>query len=195
MMKKTVGIWTIAAGMAVSAVGLAGCNASAVNLSGVSATQTVTESEAQTEAEQDNALRVYLAGPFFNETEIGNIETAEKILEQRGFSYFSPMRYTVDAEEGTKEWARQIFELDKNEIQKADVVVAIYYASNGDTGTAWECGYASAIDKPVVLVHVDENLDSNLMMHCGCTTNISLTDLESYDFDAMPVYEYEGDMK
>ena len=138
--------------------------------------------------------QVYLAGPFFNDTEIRNVEYAERILEQKGLSYFSPMRHSVDAEPGTPEWARKIYEMDVREIEKADVVVALYYGSNSDTGTAWECGYAAAIGKPVVLVHTEKDGDSNLMMHCGCTTNIYLEDLAAFDLDAMPVFEYTGKM-
>ena len=138
--------------------------------------------------------RLYLAGPFFTETEIKNIEYAEKILEERGFSVFSPMRHDVDAERGTTEWARKIFELDRSELEKADLVVALYYGNISDSGTAWECGCAFAGGIPVVLVHVDENASSNLMMHCGCATNIFLGDLKDYDFDTMPVYEFYGEM-
>ena len=138
--------------------------------------------------------RLYLAGPFFNEEEIRNVEYAESVLSRRGISFFSPMRHDAEAEHGTAEWARQLFEMDVNELRKADAVAALYYGNYGDTGTAWECGYAAAIGKPVVLVHVREGGDSNLMMHCGCTSNIRLADLETYEFRAMPVYAFEGKM-
>ena len=140
-------------------------------------------------------MRIYLAGPFFNETEIRNIEYAEKILEQKGIPYFSPMRHEERTEEpGTPAWARKLFEMDRDEIQKADAVLAIYYGNNSDTGTAWECGYAAGIGKPVLLVHVQRDGDSNLMMHCGCQTNLYLDELAALDFEKIPVREYEGKM-
>ncbi len=138
--------------------------------------------------------RVYLAGPFFNEAEVRNIEYAEKVLTEKRLSFFSPMRHSVDAEPGTAGWAGQLFEMDTAEIRKADLIVALYYGSNSDSGTAWECGYAYSLGKPVVVVHVDRNADSNIMVHCGCTTNIYLEDLADYDFDEMPVYRFEGKM-
>ena len=134
-------------------------------------------------------MRISLAGPFFSEAQIKNVEYAESVLAKRGLDVFSPMRHTVDAQEGTTEWAKGIFELDRSQIEKADAVLALYYGANSDTGTAWECGYACALGKPVILVHV-ENADSNLMMHCGCRANISLQDLKDYDFDTMPRSEY-----
>lgn len=141
-----------------------------------------------------NIKKIYLAGPFFNEKEIKNVEYAEKVLQEKGLSFFSPMRHSVEAGRGTPEWARMIFEMDRDEIKKADVVVALYYGAYSDTGTAWECGYAAALGIPVVLVHADREAGSNLMMHAGCTTNIDLEDLADYDFDQMPVYEYTGKM-
>ena len=141
-----------------------------------------------------NINNVYLAGPFFNQNEISNIEYTEKELEKKGIEFFSPMRYGSKKEHGTHEWAHELFEMDRNEIKNADAVVALYYGSNGDTGTAWECGYASAIGKPVILIHVHRNNDSNIMMHCGCTTNIFLDELKSFDFKTMPVYEFNGKM-
>lgn len=137
---------------------------------------------------------VYLAGPFFNETEVKNIEKAESVLEERGFDLFSPMRHEVRTEPGTVDWARDIFEMDRTEIDRADLVVALYYGNVSDSGTAWECGYAHAKGVPVVLVHVNEDADSNLMMHVGCATNISLGDLETFDFERLPRIEYEGEM-
>ena len=153
-----------------------------------------TSFSAENKSEAGAIKNVYLSGPFFNETEIKNIEYAEKILTENGFSLFSPMRHEVDAEPGTNEWAEKIFEVDRDEIEKVDLMVVLYYGNNSDTGTAWECGYASAIEKPIVLVHVNRDGDSNLMMHCGCTTNIYLDELADFDFDAMPVHEYEGKM-
>ena len=162
---------------------------------GADGTSAAPETAPQSQAFQGEGGRyIYLAGPFFNETEIANIELTEKILTEKGLTFFSPMRHEVDAVNGTTEWAYKIFEMDKEEIGKSTAVVALYYGSSSDTGTAWECGYAAAIGKPVILVHVNEDGDSNLMMHCGASTNIYLKDLAAYDFDAMPVYEYLGKM-
>ena len=141
-----------------------------------------------------NISSVYIASPFFNDEEYDNVVYVENVLNQLGITFFSPMRHTVDGEAGSLDWAYKIFEMDRNEIVKADAVVAIYYGSEGDTGTAWECGYATAIGKPVVLVHVDRENGSNLMLNCGSTTNIYIEELINFDFSTFPVYEYDGIM-
>ena len=97
-------------------------------------------------------------------------------------------------EPGTFAWAHKLFEMDRAAIEGADALVVLYYGNYSDTGTAWECGYAYAKGKPIILVHVDDNADSNLMMHCGCRANISLQDLKDYDFSIMPGSEYTGKM-
>ena len=102
------------------------------------------------------------------------------------------MRHGVCPEVGTPEWAEALFESDRAAIEEADAVVAVYYGSNSDTGTAWDCGYAASLGLPVILVHVYEDGDSNLKMHVSATTNIYLKDLEEFDFNELPVYEYQG---
>ena len=116
-------------------------------------------------------------------------------LKEKGLEFFSPMRHEERTEKpGTSAWAHKLFEMDRAAIEDADALVVLYYGNYSDTGTAWECGYAFAKGKPVILVYVDADADSNLMMHCGCRANISLQDLKDYDFDTMPKSEYEGKM-
>ena len=98
------------------------------------------------------------------------------------------------AARGAAAGARAFFERGGGESARADLVVALYYGNVSDSGTAWECGYAYAKGVPVVLVHVNGDADSNLMMHVGCATNISLGDLETFDFERLPRFEYEGEM-
>lgn len=138
--------------------------------------------------------RVYLAGPFFNETEWKNVERVEDILTRRGYDLFVPMRHEVRTETGTVQWAKDIFAMDVENLDTTDLVVLLYYGVYSDSGTAWECGYAYAKGIPVVVVHVDPDADSNLMVHVGCATNISMDDLETFDFDHIVRHEYEGDM-
>ena len=51
--------------------------------------------------------------------------------------------------------ARTIFLKDKAGIDWADGVVAIMDGPDPDSGTAWECGYAFGLGKPVVLFRSD----------------------------------------
>lgn len=136
-------------------------------------------------------MKIYIASPFFNEKELENVKKVEKILIDRGFSVFSPRLHEMRTGD-TKLWSKENFINDKRFIDWADAVVMLYYGVYSDSGTAWECGYAYGTNTPVVVVHLGD--DSNLMVHEGCHTNITLDDLKTYDFNMMPSYPYEGKM-
>lgn len=139
-------------------------------------------------------MKIYLASPFFNEKELENVKIAEKILTERGFSLFSPRLNEVRTDEITQQswWSKETFMNDKKFIDWADVVVMLYYGGYSDSGTAWECGYAYGTNTPVVVVQLGE--DSNLMVHEGCHSNISLEELKTYDFEMLPAKPYKGKM-
>ena len=139
-------------------------------------------------------MKIYLASPFFDETELENVEKAENILFKRGFEVFSPRLNEVRSEEniGSPLWSKETFMNDRRFIDWADAVVMLYYGGYSDSGTAWECGYAFGTNTPVVAVHLGE--DSNLMIHESCHTNISFDELSTYDFNKMPHKPYSGKM-
>ena len=139
-------------------------------------------------------MKIYLASPFFNEKELENVMIAEKILTERGFSLFSPRQNEVRTDENTQQswWSKETFMNDKKFIDWADVVVMLYYGGYSDSGTAWECGYAYGTNTPVVVVQLGE--DSNLMVHEGCHSNITLEELKTYDFEMLPAKPYKGKM-
>ncbi|WP_040950957.1 nucleoside 2-deoxyribosyltransferase [Gorillibacterium massiliense] len=137
--------------------------------------------------------RVYLASPFFNEKEITILEQVEKILADKGLNVFSPFRNNVkNVEVGSRQWSIETFMKDIKYIKWSEIVVGIYHGNYSDSGTAWELGYAFATDKPVILIHVGEI--SNLMVHEGSHANITLEELNEYDFDKLPSSFYTGEM-
>ena len=136
-------------------------------------------------------MKVYLASPFFNDKELDYYEKVLKILEKKNLTIYAPLKNQISRENKTKEqWAKQTFSKDIEEIKNADVVVMLFYGLYSDSGTSWECGYAYAIEKPVVVVHLHEG-KSNCMINCGSYSNLKgLQELENYDFDKMPIYNY-----
>ena len=139
-------------------------------------------------------MKIYLASPFFNEKELADVTRAEKILMGRGFEVFSPRLHEVRTDKNAEpeRWSRETFEMDRENIDLCDCVVMLYRGAYSDSGTAWECGYAYATNKPVIVVHLGD--DSNLMVHEGCHTNITMDELEEYDFNMMPFKPYSGKM-
>lgn len=136
-------------------------------------------------------MRIYLASPFFNDKELDYYEKVLNILEKKNLIVYAPLKNEISRENKTKEqWARQTFSKDIEEIKKADAIVMLFYGLYSDSGTSWECGYAYATNKPVVVVHLHEG-KSNCMINCGSYSNLKgLQELEKYDFDKMPIYNY-----
>ncbi len=138
--------------------------------------------------------KIYLASPFFCEKETEVLGKVENILKARGLDVFSPREHEVrEGNVGKPEWSKATFNNDKTALDWCDVVVMLYWGNYSDSGTAWECGYAYATKKPVLVVQLGEL--SNLMVHEGSHANLmSLEELEKYDFDTMPKKEFTGKM-
>lgn len=140
--------------------------------------------------------RIYLASPFFIDHELECVKKAEEILTGRGFELFSPRLNEVreDKDKNPALWAQKTFELDRDNIDTADVVVMLYHGGYSDSGTAWECGYACGKGIPVIAVHIDKIKDANIMITQSCRANIALDELKDYDFDTLPKKSFEGNI-
>lgn len=94
------------------------------------------------------ALKIYLAGPFFNETERKNHDAALSILQKKGLDVYAPFHHQRSREGlSRREWAEATFQDDAAAIRGADAVVLLFYGMYSDSGTAWECGFAYALGK------------------------------------------------
>jgi nucleoside 2-deoxyribosyltransferase len=95
-------------------------------------------------------MKLYLAGPLFTTPEREwNVRLAER-LEAAGHVVYVPQAHP--ASEPT---AAAIFAKDLGGLDPAEGVVAIMDGTDPDSGTCWECGYAYAKGKPVVLFRSD----------------------------------------
>ena len=129
-------------------------------------------------------MKIYLAGPFFNDEERSNIEKARDVLRERGFEVFVPMEHKIEDGENLPNavWAKKVFEMDKEAIYDCDVMVVLYYGLYSDSGTAWEAGFGSCLGKKIVVVFCNEEI-SSLMVVNGGIINIKLEDLKDLDFE------------
>lgn len=142
-------------------------------------------------------MKIYLASPFFNETELANISRAVEILKAKGLEVFVPMEHDVENKETltNAQWAEEIFKIDKNGIDSSDAVVMLYGGMYSDSGTAWECGYAWATGKKVIVCCYN-NEQPNLMIVNGCHAFLdSIAALADYDFNKMPKLRNAGEQR
>jgi nucleoside 2-deoxyribosyltransferase len=104
------------------------------------------------------AKLVYVAGPLFSEAERTYLEKIVNTLaESAGLDpfkeFFLPHRDGGELGKGPKR--KDIFDLDLNKLNSADVVVALLDGQDADSGTCIELGYAYAKGKKIFGILTD----------------------------------------
>jgi nucleoside 2-deoxyribosyltransferase len=95
-------------------------------------------------------VRIYLAGPFFTTAESEWNAGLAARLRAGGHEVFLSQDHPAAEPTG-----RAIFRKDLAGLDWADTVVAMMDGADPDSGTCWECGYAYARGKTVVLFRSD----------------------------------------
>jgi len=136
--------------------------------------------------------KVYLASPFFNETEVEIMENVLAILREKGLEVFAPYEnQNKHLEFGSLAWREATFNSDVNGIDSADFMVAINCAGNyDDTGTAWEIGYAYAKGIPVIVVNTTGKTINLMIADSLRTILTSYDEIREYDFETLPIKPY-----
>jgi nucleoside 2-deoxyribosyltransferase len=95
-------------------------------------------------------MKIYIAGPFFNDDQLFVIETIEGILDANNVGYYSPRKDGVlknmTKEERFKEM-KKIYEKNILMIRDCSGMIAVIEGESGkrDTGTVFEVGYAVSL--------------------------------------------------
>ena len=106
-----------------------------------------------------------------------------------------PESLPQEVEAFTPEWAKATMENDVNELNKADIIVAIVDFDHQDTdsGTAWELGYAIALKKPTYLIRFEDTIPANIMLtERNRAFFIQIEQVEEYDFLESKLIPYSG---
>jgi nucleoside 2-deoxyribosyltransferase len=121
-------------------------------------------------------IRVYFAAPLFTQAEWQWNSRLAKELRKLKLKIILPQDRAKPMLNGDEQFnPRALFEANVSEIEKCDVVLAIFDHADPDSGTSWECGYAYKTGRPVVGLRTDLRAggdDSerpvNLMLSMGC---------------------------
>lgn len=132
---------------------------------------------------KDRKIKIYLASPFFNDEEIRTMENVLKILRDKELEVFAPFEHqNKHLEFGSKEWRETTFKSDMDAIYDCDIMVAILDGNMMDSGTAFECGVCKQLNKPLIVVNI-ENKPINLMIAESLHTTLTTYDeIQEYDF-------------
>lgn len=111
--------------------------------------------EGRSEVVENQTVKVYLAGPLFTQAEVNWNKAFAEALTKRGYSVILPQETARPFVSETGIDAKGIFNRNRDDLESADVVIAILDGADVDSGTAWEVGYAFARGKPVLGIRTD----------------------------------------
>lgn len=114
--------------------------------------------------------KIYLASPFFNNSELARYNWVIAQLRGVGYEVYVPQEHEIENawELSNEDWARAVYLADIKALREADVVMVLNFGMYSDSGTAWEAGYAYGLDKEVVhILCGGENATYSLMMING----------------------------
>ncbi|MCK5660075.1 MAG: nucleoside 2-deoxyribosyltransferase [Methanosarcinales archaeon] len=99
---------------------------------------------------------IYLAAPLFSVAEQEFNLRLAAAFKEKGFAVFLPQEDSKD----TKDMRGQdlqdyIFNSNAKAIRDCDIMVAVLDGADVDSGTAWEVGYAHALEKTVIGLRTD----------------------------------------
>jgi len=98
-------------------------------------------------------MKVYIAGPLFNEKAKVILEKIDKICKELGLDTFLPSRDAGLYKEGD---STPFFVKDRDAIHDCELMVAYLDWRGISSGTAWEMGYAHARGVPIISLVEDK---------------------------------------
>lgn len=118
--------------------------------------------------------KIYLAGPFFTVADRWLVNEIRNILIDFGSDVFSPYHDvgTLDSKKQNSESI--IAKQDLDALRKCDSILAI--VSGLDAGTLFEVGFAKAIDKRIIILAQNVNVNDLTMLigtECEITSDLS----------------------
>jgi nucleoside 2-deoxyribosyltransferase/predicted secreted protein len=108
-----------------------------------------------TDVQEFARYRVYLAAPLFSEAERTFNLKVRDILEDHFFDVYLPQEAGDDTHCRSEEEHQEIFRMNREALDQADLIVAVIDGADADSGTAWEMGYATSRGVPVYAIRTD----------------------------------------
>lgn len=115
------------------------------------------------------------------------MKQAETILKKKGLSVYVPSDLTIPNawDYIMQEWGLMVFANDMVRLDESDTVVMLSFGKENNAGSAWECGYAFAKGKKVIVVSLTDDVESLMIQHGSYAQLKGLEDLQNYDFSTM----------
>lgn len=135
-------------------------------------------------------MKIYLASPFFSHEEVAIYRQVIHDLRNAGHEVYAPQEHTIEGawDMSNKDWANRVYINDINAIDDCACVMVLNFGMYSDSGTAWEAGFAFALNKWVVHVLCGgDNATYSLMMMNGCDKVIELRNVVHFDEESSAI--------
>jgi nucleoside 2-deoxyribosyltransferase len=112
-------------------------------------------------------------------------EAVEK-LRALGHNVYAPIEHVVENawDWPNTEWGLQVFRNDVNAIKDSDFVIVLTWGRlDTSSGTTWEQGFAYGVGKKVILVEMDDSVQSLMVANGRFATVKGIDGLCGYDFN------------
>ena len=136
-------------------------------------------------------MKIYLAASFaFPDAETAKarkqvISQAAKILRDRGHEVFVPHEHKIPGGEqmSNQVWGFAVMQMDRDALKDSDWVVVLTYGKTGNNaGVAWEAGYAAGLGKKILVVKMNNEVESMMMWFNVTAHAIGLEELREFSF-------------
>lgn len=119
--------------------------------------------------------KYYIASDMFSDRRKMMINQFASLLRNAGQEVYVPHEHEIENAWSlpNKVWGAAVFKEDVKAIDECDTVVYFCEGMRGDIGSAWECGYAYAKGKKILVKYVDEGQDKISLMVAN-STNVLL---------------------
>ena len=136
-------------------------------------------------------MKVYIAGGWFDLLQLLVVKDIETILGLTDTEFFSPRLDNKGTSGMSDDKWDDIYSTNIRELHNCDIVISS--TEGKDMGTLFECGYATAINKPVVYYAPNLKGPFNLMLAKSAWAVLtSPGDLHTFIEEGMPKIPYTG---
>ena len=141
-------------------------------------------------------MKVYVAASFAysdknktNERKKIIENVIEKIKKYLNAYFYLPHQLKIkDAwNMSLQDWAKSVFCEDMLALINADLVIFISFGKESNAGSVWECGYAYAKQKPVIVIKMTDEPES-LMITNTARAILTYSEIDTYDWNKRDEY-------
>lgn len=135
--------------------------------------------------EENKPIKLYVAASL-TEYKRPFMYTAVEKLRALGYNVYAPIEHVIENawDWPNTEWGLQVFRNDVNAIKDSDFVIVLTWGRlDTSSGTTWEQGFAYGIGKKVILVEMDDSVQSLMVANGRFATVKGIDGLCGYDFN------------